>query len=641
MNDEYWALAPRDQIANEIESKWAEYHGWMTNTGLRDMLQDLYDAYYSFTEGGFGVVKSKNGSTAKIKVQHYKGLLLRIRSLVTQAKLTYSPKASNSNSTAEIQTDFSKGLLEYYETDKDITGVVSDMVETGLMLLDAYVYAPWDFSKGERIAGNHFTGDQVFSVKNRFDVATDTELEDCPYYIIRETKHKYELAAQYPEYAEAILSAGVRGNPLEYLNNPLRVRRTEGMRGDGVETFTLLHKKTAAIQSGRLVLICGGEVLDDVAFPYRHMPVVRFSPAKIRETNLGDSPATSIISIQQGIDALYSAVFSNNLQYSRQNIWSPSAIQVEPLSEGFNNIVSANKPEALQLVASSPETYNLISTLQSQQQLLTGVNDTARGSPEASLKSGTSLALMLSVSIQFVNETQKAYAKSAGELSTIIIGNLQEFANEPRLAEIGGISRKSVIKEFTKEDVAGVKLVQCEIGNPLTQNIAGRYELVQQWQQFGIVTDPKMLVEFLRTGQLDSLTEDELKDRILIRSENEQMRRGEAPIVMVTDIHPAHIIDHKALGDDPEVRKDPKLMQLLTDHIQDHIQTMQTMSPDLLAILGMQPLPSQAMQPPPQGGPSMELPPVAPGENPIEQNLPPLPKNAPDLVKEAYNQNLG
>jgi len=64
-----------------------------------------------------------------------------------------------------------------------------------------------------------------------------------------------------------------------------------------------------------------------------------------------------LISIQEGIDAFYIAIVPNNLQYSKTNIWSPSAIQVEALSSGFNNIASAQKPEALALVSSSPETY--------------------------------------------------------------------------------------------------------------------------------------------------------------------------------------------------------------------------------------------------------------------------------------------
>ncbi len=640
MSQEYWAKAPRDHIALEIENKWAEYHSWMQATGLRDLLQELYNSYYSFTDGGFGIAKSKNGSTAKIKVQHYKALIQRVRGLVTQAKLSYVPKAINSDSASQIQADFAKGLLEYYEDDKGMTQVVSDMVERGLIMLDSYVYAPWDFTKGDPVTTGHFSGDQVFKTLSRFDVCSEIECDDSPFYIVRETRNKFELAAMYPDQADAILAAGSRTNPLEYVDTPLGTTRDRSYKTDQVEMLTLLHRKTLALKSGRQTIICGGEVLADIEFPYRTMPVVKFSPAKMHETVLGDSPATMLFSLQQAIDALYSATLSNNLQYSRQNIWSPSPIQVEPLSEGFNNIVSAQKPEALQLVASSPETYNFITALQAQQQILSGINDTARGSPEASLKSGTSLALMLSVAIQFVNETQKAYSAAAGELASIVIANLQQFAEEPRLAYIGGLSRKSVIKEFTAKDLMGIKRVACDLGNPLMQNIAGRYELVQQWQQFGIVKDPKQIVEFLRTGQVDSITEDPFKDTLLIRAENEALRKGEQPPVMATDLHPAHILEHKQLANDPEMRRDAALMENLTRHLLDHIDVQKSLDPDLAAILGIAPLPSQQMAQQQPQAPQLETPPPAPGESPMEQSLPNLPNEAPEILKNAYAEGM-
>lgn len=627
---QYWATAPKSEIGHEIMGQWSQYHYWLQTTGLRDVIQELYNAYYSFGDGGFGLTKSVNGATAKIKVQHLKSLLQRIKSLVTQAKLNYVPKAINSDSSSQIQADFAKGLLEFYDDDKDMTNVVDEMVEKALVLLDSYVYAPWDFALGEPIREGFFTGDQCFKVLTRFDVASHTEIADSPYFIVRESVNKYDLAEQYKESAEAILASGERTNAIEYLKTPLGTTANRRVENDLTEIYTLLHRKTASVKEGRMTIVCANEVIADIAMPYRDLPVVHFQAAKLHESVVGDSPATSLLSLQQGIDALYSAVISNNLQYSRQNLWSPSPIQVEPLSTGFNNIVSAQKPEALQLVSSSPETYNLIQVLQNQQQLLSGVNDTARGSPEASLKSGTSLALMLSVSVQFVNETQKAYAAAAGKLATIVISNLQKFATEPRLAYIGGQSRKSTIKEFTAEDLLGIKRVKCEIGNPLTQNIAGRYELIQQFMTFGIIKDPKKLVEFMRSGQMDSITEDQFKDTLLTRSENEMMRKGESPIVLITDIHPAHILEHKGLADDPEMRKDPAQMQILSEHIQSHIDNMKTIDPDLAAILGMAPLPSQ-MGPPPMdpNQEKLQMPPEFPGDENQINSLPPLPGGTP------------
>lgn len=638
MKNEYWARAPKEEIANEINTIWSDYHTWLQSSGQAALIQACYDAFYSFTNGGFGISKSNDGSSAKMKVQHLKSIVERIHSIVTQAKLSYDCKSTKSDSSAMVTSDFGRGLLEYYGESKDMNGVVSDMVLKGLICLESYVYAPWDFQQGERIRDGHFQGDQAFKVLTRFDIASHKSNPKSPYFIVRESVNKFDLAIQYPEQAEAILRTSSGANRSEYLITPTKTQVESD--DDSVEIYTLIHKKTLSLPQGRLTVICGDEVLSDIALPYRTIPVVHFQPAKIQETVSGDSPITSLLSIQEGIDALYGAVMSNNLNYARQNVWSPSPIQVEALSEGFNNIVSAQEPKPIQLVASSPETYNLINALQSQQQILSGIGNVARSNPESSLKSGTSISLVLAISIQHVDSTQKAFSTCAGELASIVISNLQQFATEPRLAEIGGNSRKSMVKEFTARDLEGIRRVQCSIGSPLTQNIAGRMELANNMLQMGVLKDPVKIIEFMRTGQIDSLTEDQFKDSILVRAENEMMVKGELPIVLATDIHPQHIIQHKEIANDPLLRQNPQLMEVLNQHQLDHINALKSIDPDLASLLGLEPLPSQQGQPtmPQQEAdhPQIELPSEMPGTMPTEQRLPSLPDGTPQMFKDAY-----
>lgn len=638
-NRQYWATAPSAEICTEIKSIWSDYQRWLEDSGQKYLIQTCYDAFYNFDQGGFGITKSRDGSSVKLKVQHLKSIIERIHSLVTQAKLTYDVKSNKSDAASLVTADFGRGLLEYIGNTKGMDAVASDMVENGLICLDSYVYCPWSFIQGERVRDNQFTGDQEFKVLTRFDVASHKKLKDTPYYIVRELVNKYDLAAQYPEKADAILQIGGKDEE-EYLVTPSYSQNEDA--DEMVEVYTLLHKKTLALPEGRMTIICGDEVLDDIRLPYRILPVVHFQPGKIQNTVMGDSPITSLVSIQQGIDALYGAVVSNNLNYAKQNVWSPSPIQVERLGEGFNNIVSAQEPKALQLVASSPETYKLIEALQGQQQILSGIGNVARSNPESSLKSGTSLALMLSIAVQHVDSVQKAYAKAVGEIASIVIANHQKFATEPRLIEIGGVSKKSFVKSFTGEDLEGITRVSCDVGNPLTQNMAGRMEFITNMMQMGVLKDPVKITEFMRTGQTDSLTEDDFKDSVLIRSENEMLLRGELPLVMNTDNHPQHIVEHKDIASDPEIRKNPELMGLLSQHLLEHITAMKSMDIDLAAVLGIQPLPSQqqALTPPPgnvdiPGSDPNELAlPAEAGQLPVEQNLPSLPEGTPQQFQQ-------
>lgn len=641
MRKDYWAKAPTENIAHEVMNQWNSYHTWFRSCGLKGIIQSLYDQYYTFTDGGFGLVKSVDGSIAKIKAQHFKSLIGRIKSLTTQAKLSYAPKAINTNTDSMLAVDLAKSLCDYYSDDpeKNMNGIIDTMVLKGLVLLDAYVYAPWNFTKGQAIRptemGNqkYFEGDQDFFVLNRFDVATHRVLNDSPYHIIRQFKQAYELAEEYPEHADKILASSFKSEENQYIINPLG-QRFDKEYGDTdlVEVYTLLHKKTSAMPSGRISKIVGQTCIEDSEMIYETYPVLNFKAGEIMETPIGDSPGTMLLSIQQGIDALYSAVTTNNLHYSKQSVWSSSEIRTEQLSEGYTAIISAQKPEPLQLTGSSPEAYKLIDKFEALQQILSGVNATARGNPESNLKSGNSLALMLSVAVQFVDDTQKEYARCAGQLATILISNLRQFATEERLVTIGGIAKKSEMISFRGSQINGVRSVTCDIGNPITQNIAGRYELVNQWMQYGIVKDPKKLVEFLRTGQVESITEDDFKNSTLTRAENELLRKGQNPQVMVTDNHQAHILDHKTIADDPTVRSDPNIMQALTDHIMEHLDQMMKMPSDLAAVLGMQPLPSQQMQAqtlPEQDMASQEDQTGMTGENSLP-NLPNVPRETPE-----------
>lgn len=130
---------------------------------------------------------------------------------------------------------------------------------------------------------------------------------------------------------------------------------------------------------------------------------------------------------------------------------------------------------------------------------------------------------------------------------------------------------------------------------------------------------------------MDSLTEDKFKDMTLIREENEALKRGEQPPVMITDNHIEHILQHKEILTDPDARSDPKVVQEVTNHLQTHIETYKGMDMDLAAILQMPPLPS--MQQPQAPAPGQEGPVEVQGTN-----MPPMPEGTPPETQADYEQ---
>jgi hypothetical protein len=633
----YWALESTDNIAQEINDKMTEYRRFMYDSGYSYKLQTAYNAYYGNKSGAFGIDTFSDGKS-KIQANHLKSLIQRLHNLCTQAKLSWQTRARNSDAKSQIQADFGKGLLEYYGDSKNLNRVLKRAVETALVMFEGFVFAPWDFNSGDEIRPDESgqtirQGDQAFKVLHAFNVARPQAETETPWYIVETSINRYDLAAQYPDFEEQILSASspVRDSAIhDYLVTPYNTVEVE-QDTDHVVVRYLFHPKTPAIPQGRETFVCNDEVLYDRALIYPKLPIVRVSAGDVIDAIVGDSPNSSLISLQDGFDRLLSAVSTNNLNGAVQNIYSQDPnVEIQKLNEGMNLIKGQTEPKAIALVNSSKETYNLITEYVNHMQLLSGVNATARGNPEESVSTAGGQALMIAQAIQFVSDLQASYAQAASELGTVVIKNLQSFASEPRLAYIGGVSRKAYIKEFTSKDIENIDRVSVDLGDPMTQTIAGRWELVQQWAQMSMIKDPAKMVEFLRTGQADSLTEDQFKDSLLIREENEQLKRGEIPLVLMTDVHPQHILEHKQCLSDPEARMDPTVNQAVLEHIQAHIEAYKSLDPDLAAILNLPPLPSmmQPMGPSPEQG----VPEVG------GQNLPPAPEGTPPQTEATYNQ---
>jgi len=89
---------------------------------------------------------------------------------------------------------------------------------------------------------------------------------------------------------------------------------------------------------------------------------------------------------------------------------------------------------------------------------------------------------------------------------------------------------------------------------------------------------------------------------ILIKSENEKLMKGINPLVAPTDQHREHILEHKTVIADPELREDPELVKAVMDHIESHMNALRNVDPDLLSMIQENALPPAGAVPPPMDG---------------------------------------
>jgi hypothetical protein len=217
------------------------------------------------------------------------------------------------------------------------------------------------------------------------------------------------------------------------------------------------------------------------------------------------------------------------------------------------------------------------------------------------------------MSLQFVSGLQKNYVKFLERTGTNLIEILKDFADTPKLIALVGKNKQPYLKEFTGDMIKDVKRVVVDVGNPLARTTAGRVQMAEQLAQMQLIKNPQQYFMVIETGRIDSMMEGDISDLMLIKRENELMLEGREVFAALLDRHRMHIMEHQSVINDPELRANPELLANVQAHIQEHIDILRTADPDLLQLIGEQPLaPPQAPQqtpPMPQGGPGGEIPP--------------------------------
>jgi hypothetical protein len=639
-NNIYWCNAPVAEIAALIESHFTDYRKWQTETGYADRIITSFNAFYGLNKDGTVRVMRDEQDIAKIRVAHMKSLTRRLHILVTENKLAFQPRAESSDSKSQIESDLAKGICEYYADEKGMNDTFSDAVLGALICLEYFIHAPWDITEGYELTADGEqtvkTGDQKFELFDPFNVAKSTSQGRSPWYIIRKKVNKYDEAALNPDFAAEILASECTPDLYQDGQRSLSASaRQNGINADEDMTYKYLlyHARTPAMPDGRYTEVIAGQVVANRFLKYSNVPVFRLSAGEVLTTVWGDSPTVDLLPLQQALDAIFGGTLTNVLNNNNQLIWSadPNLI-TRKMGDGQTLVTSASPPQGLNLTNTGSEGYKMIDMLVNHQQLLSGVNDVARGHPTDSVTTAGGQALMIAQAIQYVSDLQKSYARVAGDVSTQLIDNIKQFATEDLTAYIIGVSRKGEIKAFKAADLMHVKRITVDLGNPMVQSFAGRNELVQAWQQQGILKDPQQIINFLRTGELDQVTEDKFSDSILIREENEMLRKGQKPTAILTDNHAEHIIGMKGIMSSQEARDNPEILQNWLAHAQEHIDLMRQVPPDLAAVLSGQPLPPAL---PPGPGPA------APGAPQVEgAHLPAMPQGTPPQVAGDYKQGV-
>lgn len=483
----YFAAKSAKETSEIVLSKANLFYNNLYMNGYLDKIKEMWmayhGAYYRGASDGHKILfGGEQGELVMMAVNHLRNIAQHMLVMITSNRPAMQARATNTDYKSLVQTRLANDLLDYYMRDKRLEKYLKTAVEYAIVMGTGYIKMDWNATSGEVHDYNEETntpiyeGDVEFTNLSPFDVMVDgtKEGQNHDWMLARTYKNKFDLAAKYPELKDKIENLPTKTDIYKYKFDVMTNQST-----DDVPVHEFYHKRTESMPDGRYLLFLTSDVvLVDTALPYRELPIYRISPSDILGTPYGYTPLFDLLPIQDAINSLYSTIMTNQHAFGVQNIYIPRGADVTfSALEGGLNIIEGNaqmgKPEAMNLTATPPEIFQFLKMLEQAQETISGVSSVARGNPEASLKSGTALALVQSMTLQFISGLQQSYVEMIEDVGTGLINMLKDFASVPKVAMIAGKSNKSYLEHtFTGDDLSQVNRVIVDVGNPLMRCLA-------------------------------------------------------------------------------------------------------------------------------------------------------------------------
>ncbi len=676
---EYFAAAPSDEIATELQAKVDEYYNYVISSNLVELWRRSYRAYYGMRQNvgasGWGVfdvaglnASGDQGEIIRVKVNHFNNLITHQLVMATGSRPALECRAINSDAKSLVAAQLGDGIVEYFLREKKLERNYFLAIETALVLGEGYVVLGWDATAGKQygkgpnqsvlydgdLAAKNFTPFQVIK-----DVTKNSDDEQL-WYITHSKKNKYDLMTKYSDLADQIdkvSSDQTTANNRTFADPSKIIAATSFGVQESVDIpyMEFYHKQSDALPNGRYTIFVNGDIcLFDGPLPFREVPVYRVTPKNIIGTPFGWSVAFDLLALQELLDKLYTVVTSNVLGSGVQNFWSPpnNGINVSQLGGNRSLIESMVKPEVLQLLSTPAEVYNYINKVESVMEILAGVSSINRGDMPKADMSGSAMAFMASQAISFNSGLASSANQLLESMGTGMVNTLKDFAKTPRLAIIAGKQNRPQMKTYLGEDLESINNVVVDATGALSRTPAGKISIADNLLRTpGMIKSPQEYLTLIKTGQMEPMTRGPLMENFLIQQENEWLLEGKLPKVLRVDNHAQHIEEHKSILSSPAAREDGPLCESTLAHIKEHEdmqEWLQANDPALLAATQQSPLPYPVRQPnqvPPPGA-SAAIAGTVDSTNPVAQQaaqvrqprMPNLPKGSDPQTQQSYDQ---
>lgn len=610
---------------------------WQRNTYA--YYSTVLDAQSWFTALQF---VGEQGELVKMSVPQARSLIRQLVTLVTKQKLAFLGLAKTEGAEVTENIRICNAVCEEVVEKTKLDLLCEQFVEDGMVTGTGFIKTTWRSDLGAPIAVVDedervvYEGDIEITVPHIMDMLYNFQIprwEDLDWAQVRVRRNRWTLIAQHPELKEALMK-------LPAVSTELRSRSYMGFDdNDTVYIYEMYHKPTPSLPRGRILIYGDAKcVLYDDVNNYGCIPIEQYKPEAIKGLNFGYPMLSNLLPAQEMYDHEFSSIATNHGAMGVQNVTAArgSDINVEALG-GMNyifytpqDIPGGGKPEPLNLLQDSPNSLKFAEILLANMQQISNINAAVRGEiPQSS--SGVAIATLTTNALEFLTSYTKSMISCLERTMYHSVTAYRKFARTERLVRMTGKNFQSFTRKFNPEDLDPIVGVKIQTINPLMQTMAGRVEIADKAIERGLVQNMQEYVSILDGEPLNKLFQPQSSQNDLIQSENDALMDGTEVIVLSTDNHPRHIMMHSTLLNDPIVRADGQRVNLILNHILQHLELAKNTDPVLMAMV-------QTGQMPPMPPPGMAPPGMAPPGMPPEmgaEGMPPPGSGEPGLPTEA------
>lgn len=578
-------------------------------------------AYYSPMIGATDWTTALNyygqqGEYTGMVVPESRTIIRQLTTLTTKQRLAVECLADSSDAKTLQAARLGRAICNQIIDEYDLESKLFAAVEQAYVVGCGYISYTWRTDKGYPYSANedqslNYSGDVCFETPDVRDVIYDWSVQnwiDLPWVIVRQSRSRWDLAAQFPDLAEDIKSQPSIMETRRTMNDLNYLQSYE--ETDRIFVYEFYHVPTASLPQGRMTFFLddGTPLYDDVNV-YECLPIQQLKFENIMQTGLGYPLLSTLLPAQEMLDQAFSIQATNVATFGVQSVLVPQGSDISAQNiEGLNFITykpsgpdGGGKPEPMQLTATPPELPKFQEALSTKIQSLSSLNSAIRGEPPQGVTAGTAIATLSANAQEFLSSAAKQYVFSVEKILMGSIANYARFATVPRLVSMVGDQEAYLAKEFVGADLKSIKRVKVRTTSPLMNSQAGRLQVADSLLQAGLISRPQSYVGLLEGAPLEVLFDTELTEETALQGERDALLEGKPVYPLISDDHPKFIRSNLKLLYNPDVRANPEISQRVLEVNMERLRLEQQCPPELKAMLRTGQAPQ--MPPPPQGGP--------------------------------------